>query len=72
MWLFIIKLTILRSGEGNVLNSGHPQVYLNKNIEIYVTQARLPSTWHKHRLLRSGCHRQRCLETHSGTGAVTV
>ena len=37
MWLFINKLTILRSGEGNLLNSGHLQVYLNKKIEIYVT-----------------------------------
>ena len=27
-------------------------------------QVRPPSTWHKHRLLGSYCHRQRCLETH--------
>ena len=36
-------------------------------------QARPPGTWHKHRrLLGSGCHRQRCMETHSKTGAVTI
>ena len=31
-------------------------------------QARPPGTWHKHRLLVSYCHRQRCLETHNKTG----
>ena len=31
-------------------------------------QARPPGTWHKHRLLGSYCHRQRCLETHSKVG----
>ena len=31
-------------------------------------QARPPGTWHKHRLLGSYCHRQRCLETHIKVG----
>ena len=31
-------------------------------------QVRPPGTWHKHRLLGSYCHRQRCLETHSKVG----
>ena len=34
--------------------------------------ARPPGTWHKHRFLGSYCHRQRCLNTHSKTGAITV
>ena len=37
MWLFIIKLTILKSGECIFMNAGHLQVNLNINIEIYVT-----------------------------------
>ena len=35
-------------------------------------QVRTPSAWHKHRLLGSYCHRQRCLETHSKTGVITI
>ena len=35
-------------------------------------QARPPGTWHKHRLLGSYCHRQRCLETHSKSGVITI
>ena len=35
-------------------------------------QVRPPGTWHKHRLLGSFCHRQRCLETHSKSGVITI
>ena len=35
-------------------------------------QAKPPSAWHRNRLLRNGCNRQRCLETKSKTGAVTI
>ena len=35
-------------------------------------QARPPDTWHKHILLGSYCHRQRCLETHSKSGVITI
>ena len=35
-------------------------------------QARPPGTWYKHRLLGSYCHRQRCLETHSKRGVITI
>ena len=35
-------------------------------------QARPPGTWHKHRLLESYCHRQRCLETHSQSDVITI
>ena len=35
-------------------------------------QAWPPSIWHKHRLLGSYCHRQRCLETHSKTWVITI
>ena len=35
-------------------------------------QARPPGTWHKHRLLGSYCHRQRCQETHSKSGVITI
>ena len=35
-------------------------------------QVRPSGTWHKHRLLGSYCHRQRCLETHSKSGVITI
>ena len=35
-------------------------------------QARPPGTWHKHRLLGGYCHTQKCLETHSKSGVITI
>ena len=35
-------------------------------------QARPSGTWHKLRLLGSYCHRQKCLETHSKSGVITI
>ena len=47
--------------------TGRPQLRFKGRM-----QARPADTWHKHRLLGSYCHRQRCMETHSKTGVNTI